>query len=88
MPTDIHAMHPILRTEHTHRRCGQAHRHWGPVSMDMLCADLRAIPKPGSAAGDLVGEGLSADVVAASAGTVSYELPRRARARVPQLGID
>ncbi len=47
----------------------------GRVSMDMLCVDLTPIPaaRVGSPA-VLWGEGISADEVAASAGTVSYEL--------------
>jgi alanine racemase len=61
----------------------------GRVSMDMLCADLGAIPEArvGSPV-TLWGEGLSADVVAASAGTVSYELLCALAARVPQLEIE
>jgi len=56
----------------------------GRVSMDMLCADLSDIPE--ARVGSLVtlwGEGLSADEVAASAGTVSYELLCALAARVP-----
>jgi alanine racemase len=61
----------------------------GRVSMDMLCADLSAIPQArvGSPV-TLWGEGLSADEVAASAGTVSYELLCALAARVPQLEIE
>jgi len=61
----------------------------GRVSMDMLCADLSAIPEArvGSPV-TLWGEGLSADEVAASAGTVSYELLCALAARVPQLEIE
>lgn len=57
----------------------------GRVSMDMLCADLSAIPEArvGSPV-TLWGEGLSADEVAASAGTISYELLCALAARVPQ----
>ena len=56
----------------------------GRVSMDMLCADLSAIPEArvGSPV-TLWGQGLSADVVAASAGTVSYELLCALATRVP-----
>ena len=56
----------------------------GRVSMDMLCADVSAIPEArvGSPV-TLWGEGLSADEVAASAGTVSYELLCALAARVP-----
>jgi alanine racemase len=61
----------------------------GRVSMDMLCTDLSAIPEArvGSSV-TLWGEGLSADEVAASAGTVSYELLCALAARVPQLEFD
>jgi alanine racemase len=65
---------------------GKRTRTVGRVSMDMLCADLGAIPdaRVGSPA-ILWGEGLPADEVAASAGTVSYELLCALAARVPQL---
>jgi alanine racemase len=55
--------------------CGKRARTVGRVAMDMLFADLSGIPeaKIGSPV-TLWGEGLSADEVAASAGTVSYEL--------------
>jgi alanine racemase len=56
----------------------------GRVSMDMLCADITAIPQAG--VGSIVtlwGEGLPADDVAAAAGTVSYELFCALAARVP-----
>jgi alanine racemase len=61
----------------------------GRVSMDMLCADLTAIPEArvGSPV-TLWGEGLSADEVAARAGTVSYELLCALAARVPQREIE
>ncbi len=55
--------------------CGRRTRTLGRVAMDMLFADLTGIPE--AAVGSPVtlwGEGLSADEVAASAGTVSYEL--------------
>ena len=60
----------------------------GRVSMDMLCADLSAIPEArvGSPV-TLWGEGLSADEVAASAGTVSYELLCALAARVPVVEV-
>jgi alanine racemase len=56
----------------------------GRVSMDMLCVDLTHLPDAtiGTPA-TLWGEGLSADEVAASAGTVSYELLCALAARVP-----
>jgi len=52
--------------------------------MDMLFADLSGISgaEVGSAV-TLWGEGLSADEVAASAGTVSYELLCAVSSRVP-----
>ena len=54
---------------------GRRTRTLGRVSMDMLCADLSAIPEArvGTPV-TLWGAGLSADEVAAAAGTVSYEL--------------
>jgi alanine racemase len=56
----------------------------GRVSMDMLCADISAIPQAGvGSAVTLWGEGLAADDVAAAAGTVSYELFCALSARVP-----
>jgi hypothetical protein len=50
-------------------------RTLGRVSMDMLCVDLTNVPaaRVGTPV-VLWGEGLSADEVAAAAGTVSYEL--------------
>ncbi len=64
--------------------CGTRTRTVGRVAMDMLIADLAAIPeaKVGSPV-TLWGEGLSADEVAASAGTVSYELLCALSPRVP-----
>ena len=55
--------------------CGRRTRTVARVAMDMLFADLTGIPEAvvGSPV-TLWGEGLSADEVAASAGTVSYEL--------------
>ncbi|MGH8665369.1 MAG: alanine racemase, partial [Burkholderiales bacterium] len=56
----------------------------GRVSMDMLCVDITRIPGAGvGSAVTLWGEGLSADEVAAAAGTVSYELFCALAARVP-----
>ena len=63
---------------------GQRTRTLGRVSMDLLCADLGAIPA--AAVGTPVtlwGTGLSADEVAAAAGTVSYELLCALAPRVP-----
>ena len=64
--------------------CGKRARTVGRVAMDMLFADLTGIPD--AAVGSPVtlwGEGLSADEVAASAGTVSYELLCALSQRVP-----
>jgi len=60
----------------------------GRVSMDMLCVDLSAIPEArvGTPV-TLWGEGMSADEVAASAGTVSYELLCALAARVPVVEV-
>jgi alanine racemase len=61
----------------------------GRVSMDMLCVDLSTTPQ--AAVGSPVilwGEGLSADEVAASAGTISYELLCALAARVPQVEVE
>jgi alanine racemase len=56
----------------------------GRVSMDMLCVDLTEIPGAGVGTPvTLWGEGLSADEVAASAGTLSYQLLCGLAARVP-----
>jgi len=64
--------------------CGKRTRTLGRVAMDMLFADLTGLPE--AAVGSPVtlwGEGLSADEVAASAGTVSYELLCAISPRVP-----
>ncbi len=68
---------------------GKRTRTVGRVSMDMICIDISDIPEAyiGTPV-TLWGEGLSADEVAASAGTVSYELlcglaPRVAVAEIP-----
>ena len=63
---------------------GKRTRTLGRVAMDVLFADLTGIPEAavGSAV-TLWGEGLSADEVAASAGTVSYELLCAISQRVP-----
>jgi len=64
--------------------CGRRTRTLGRVAMDTLFADLTGIPEAavGSPA-TLWGEGLPADEVAASAGTVSYELLCAITQRVP-----
>ena len=56
----------------------------GRVSMDMLCVDLTDVPEArvGTPV-TLWGEGLSADDVAVSAGTLSYQLLAGLAARVP-----
>ena len=64
--------------------CGKRTRTVGRVAMDMLTADLTGIQ--GARVGSPVtlwGEGLSADEVAASADTVSYELLCALSPRVP-----
>jgi alanine racemase len=63
---------------------GQRTRTVGRVSMDMICVDISDIPEAyiGTPV-TLWGEGLPADEVAASAGTLSYELLCALAARVP-----
>jgi alanine racemase len=52
--------------------------------MDMICVDLSDLPGAGIGTPvTLWGEGLSADEVAAHAGTLSYELLCALAARVP-----
>ena len=61
----------------------------GRVSMDMLCADLSAIPQARVGSPVILwGEGLPADEVAASAGTISYELLCALATRVPQVEVE
>jgi len=63
---------------------GQRARTVGRVSMDLLCVDISDIPQ--ACVGTPVtlwGDGLSADEVAAAAGTVSYQLLCALAARVP-----
>jgi alanine racemase len=63
---------------------GRRARIVGRVSMDMISVDISDVP--GARIGTPVtlwGEGLSADEVAASAGTLSYELLTKLTARVP-----
>jgi alanine racemase len=63
---------------------GRRARTVGRVSMDMLFADLSAIPEASVGAEvTLWGDGLSADEVASASGTVSYELLCALAARVP-----
>ncbi len=60
----------------------------GRVSMDMICVDLSRIPGAGIGSQvTLWGQGLSADEVAASAGTLSYELLCALAPRVPVLEV-
>ena len=67
---------------------GQRTRTIGRVSMDMLAADLTALPEAGIGSRvTLWGEGLSCDEVAAAAGTLSYELLCALAARVPQFEL-
>ena len=63
---------------------GERTRTVGRVSMDMICVDITALPEAyiGTPV-TLWGEGLSADEVAASAGTLSYELLCALAPRVP-----
>ncbi len=63
---------------------GQRTRTVGRVSMDKLCVDLTDIPQAGVGAPVVLwGRGLSADEVAASAGTISYEIFCALAQRVP-----
>ena len=63
---------------------GKRTRIVGRVSMDMITVDISDIPQAGIGAPvTLWGEGLSADEVAASAGTLSYELLCALAPRVP-----
>jgi alanine racemase len=67
---------------------GQRTKTVGRVSMDMLCVDISDQPEAyiGTPV-TLWGEGLSADEVAAAAGTVSYELLTGLAARVPVIDV-
>jgi alanine racemase len=67
---------------------GKRARIVGRVSMDMIAIDISGMPEAyiGSPV-TLWGEGLSADEVAASAGTLSYELLCKLTARVPVVEI-
>ena len=67
---------------------GQRTRTIGRVSMDMICVDVTTLPEAyiGTQV-TLWGEGLSADEVAASAGTLSYELLCGLAARVPVVEV-
>jgi alanine racemase len=63
---------------------GKRTRIVGRVSMDMITVDISELPEVriGTPV-TLWGEGLSADEVAAAAGTLSYELLCKLTARVP-----
>jgi len=67
---------------------GQRTQTVGRVSMDMMCVDISDIAEAyvGTPA-TLWGDGLSCDEVAASAGTVSYELLCALAPRVPVLEV-
>ena len=68
---------------------GRRTRTVGRVSMDMICVDISDIA--GAYIGSPVtlwGEGLSADEVAAAAGTLSYELLCALAPRVPVSEIE
>lgn len=63
---------------------GRASRTLGRVSMDMLCVDLSECADAGVGSPVVLwGEGLPVDIVAAAAGTSSYELLCALAARVP-----
>jgi alanine racemase len=63
---------------------GKRTRIVGRVSMDMITVDVSELPAAGIGTPvTLWGEGLSADEVAAAAGTLSYELLCKLTARVP-----
>lgn len=63
---------------------GQRTRTIGRISMDMLMCDLTDLPQAGVGSPvTLWGEGLAADEVATSAGTISYELFCALAPRVP-----
>jgi alanine racemase len=68
---------------------GKRTRTVGRVSMDMICVDISDMPEAyiGTPV-TLWGEGLSADEVAASAGTLSYELLCALAPRVPVAEIE
>ena len=63
---------------------GKRTRIVGRVSMDMITVDISDLPEAGIGTPvTLWGEGLSADEVAAAAGTLSYELLCALAPRVP-----
>jgi alanine racemase len=67
---------------------GRRTRIVGRVSMDMITVDLSGLPQASIGAPvTLWGEGLSADEVAAAAGTLSYELLCALAPRVPVVEV-
>ncbi|MEO8409079.1 MAG: alanine racemase [Propionivibrio sp.] len=67
---------------------GQRTRTIGRVSMDMLACDLTDLPDAGVGSTVVLwGEGLPADEVAASSGTISYELFCALARRVPVVEV-
>ena len=67
---------------------GQATTTLGRVSMDMLACDLTDLPAAGVDSPVILwGDGLAADVVAAAAGTISYELFCALARRVPVVEV-
>jgi alanine racemase len=67
---------------------GKRTRIVGRVSMDMITVDLSAMPEAGIGTPvTLWGESLSADEVAAAAGTLSYELLCALAPRVPVVEV-
>ena len=69
--------------------CGKRTRLVGRVSMDMITVDLSDVPEAGvGSAVVLWGEGLPVDEVAASAGTIGYELMCAVAPRVPFVVTD
>jgi len=68
---------------------GQHTKLTGRVSMDMMCVDLTHLPHAGVGSEVVLwGEGLPVEEVAASAGTVSYELLCALAPRVPVVEVD
>jgi alanine racemase len=67
---------------------GQRTELAGRVSMDMICVDLSHLPQAGVGSEVVLwGEGLPVEEVAASAGTVSYELLCALAPRVPMIEV-
>ena len=67
---------------------GQRTTTLGRVSMDMLACDLTDLPEAGVGSKVVLwGQGLSADEVAAAAGTISYEMFCALARRVPVIEV-